>query len=282
MPELPEVETVRRGLVAVVGRRIDRVEVHHQRSVRRTSPEELSAHLAGAVITDVQRRGKYLLMSTDREVAVMIHLRMSGQVLIADVHEERPRHCHVVLDLAPVANVGRQELRFVDPRTFGEVVVFDPNDVAGRLPELAHLGRDPIVDGLTVSELGRTLSSTRRPVKAVLLDQRAIAGIGNIYGDEILHRAGISPLRSADRIGRSQLLRLHRAVHEILTEAIDCGGSTLGDAQYVGVDGRPGGFQGRHRVYGRAGELCLSCRRSRVTSVRLGGRTTSWCRSCQR
>lgn len=281
MPELPEVETVRRGLVAVVGRRIESVEVHHQRSVRRTSPEELSAHLVGATITEVGRRGKYLLISTDGH-AVMIHLRMSGQVLIADADTDRPRHCHVVLGLAPSADGERHELRFIDPRTFGEVVVFDPSEVAHRLPEIARMGPDPIVDGLTVTELREALGRTRRPVKSVLLDQRAIAGIGNIYGDEILHRARISPIRPADRIGRAQLLRLHQALHEVLTEAIACGGSTLGDAQYVGVDGRPGGFQGRHRVYGRAGELCPSCGRSRVTSARLGGRTTCWCRSCQR
>lgn len=281
MPELPEVETVRRGLVSVVGRRIDNVEVHHQRSVRRTSPEELSAHLVGATITEVGRRGKYLLISTDGHT-VMIHLRMSGQVLIAGIDTDRPRHCHVVFGLAPMADIERQELRFIDPRTFGEVVVFDPAEVERRLPEIALMGPDPIVDGVTVDELHEALSGTRRPVKSVLLDQRAIAGIGNIYGDEILHRAGVSPMRPADRVGRAQLLRLHRALHEVLTEAIACGGSTLGDAQYVGVDGRPGGFQGQHRVYGRAGELCSSCGRSRVTSARLGGRTTCWCRSCQR
>ena len=268
--------------MAIVGRQVRSVEVHHRRSVRRTSPEELAGQLIGATFTGVDRRGKYLLISTDREAALMIHLRMSGQVLISDVDDERPRHCHVVLGLAPIANGERHELRFVDPRTFGEVVVYDPREVERRLPEIARLGPDPIADGLSVADLRSALSHTRRPVKAVLLDQQVIAGIGNIYGDEILHRARISPLRIADRIGRAQLLRLHEALLDVLTEAIDCGGSTLGDAQYVGVDGMPGEFQVRHRVYGRAGELCLSCGRSRVTSVRLAGRTTSWCPSCQR
>lgn len=282
MPELPEVETVRRGLRAVVGRRIDRVEVHHLRSVRRSSPEELVSRLVGATITDVTRRGKYLLVSTDGDSTFMIHLRMSGQILLDAPHCERPRHCHVVLSLARLSEDSDIELRFVDPRTFGEIVAFDRGAVEERLPELSRLGPDPIEDGLTRAQLGRALSGTRRPVKAALLDQRIVAGIGNIYGDEILHRAGVSPFRPAARVGREQLSRLHGAIHDVLNEAIACGGSTLGDAQYIGVDGRPGAFQSRHRVYGRAGSMCITCGRSRVDAATLGGRTTCWCRSCQR
>lgn len=273
---------MRRGLAAIVGRRVVDVEVHHARTVRRTSAEELTARMLGATFTEVARRGKYLFLSTDRESTVMIHLRMSGQVLIDDVGTARPRHCHVVLSLSPSPGGRTSELRFVDPRTFGEVVAFDTSETEQRLPDIARLGRDPIVDGLTATDLRNVLRRTRRPIKAVLLDQQAIAGIGNIYGDEILHRAGVSPWRAADRVGRAQLLRLHRAMLEVLDEAIECGGSTLGDAQYVGVDGRPGDFQGRHRVYGRSGELCVTCGRSRISSARLGGRTTCWCRSCQR
>ena len=282
MPELPEVETVRRGLRAIVGRRIERVEVHHLRSVRRTSPEELAARLEDATITDVSRRGKYLFVSTDGDSMIMIHLRMSGQIRLDAPRCERPAHCHVVLSLARHSDGSDVEVRFVDPRTFGEVVAFDRGEVEERLPELSRLGPDPIEDGLTRAQLGRALSETRRPVKAALLDQRIVAGIGNIYGDEILHRAGVSPLRPAANVGRDQLRRLHGAVHEVLNEAIACGGSTLGDAQYIGVDGRPGAFQSRHRVYGRAGSLCVTCGRSRVVAAPLGGRTTCWCRSCQR
>lgn len=266
----------------VVGRRIDRVEVHHPRSVRRSSPEELAERLEGAVITGVTRRGKYLFVSTDTDSSVMIHLRMSGQILVHPSNRERPRHCHVVVSLARHVDEPDTEVRFVDPRTFGEVVAFDRWSVTERLPEVAHLGPDPIEEGLTRGQLARALSRTRRPVKVALLDQRVVAGIGNIYGDEILHRAGVSPFRVAARVGREQLARLHGAIHAVLNEAIACGGSTLGDAQYIGVDGRPGAFQNRHRVYGRAGSLCITCGRSRVDAAQLGGRTTCWCRTCQR
>ncbi len=283
MPELPEVETVRRGLMGVViDRSIERVEVNHDRVVRRTSRGDLIDALQGSMITDVGRRGKYLIFSLDSGGLFMVHLRMSGQVLIHPVERSRPRHSHVVLTLAAREDRPVEEFRFVDPRTFGEVVACAAEDLVERLPELDRLGPDPVVDGLSRVDLGRALARTQRPLKTVLLDQGVIAGIGNIYGDEILHRAGISPWRPASRVQRGQLARLHRALHDVLAEAIDSGGSTLGDAQYVGVDGRPGEFQSRHRVYGRAGKRCLTCGRAQVVSARLAGRTTSWCRVCQR
>lgn len=283
MPELPEVETVRRGLRGVIlDCRIERVEVNHDRVVRRTSRADLVERLQGSIITDVGRRGKYLLFSLHSGATLMVHLRMSGQVLIHNPDVERPRHSHVVLTLVPSNNQPTVEFRFVDPRTFGEVVACTADELVARLPELAALGPDPIEEGLGLVDLGRILARTRRPIKAVLLDQRMVAGIGNIYGDEILHRAGINPWRPAAQVHRPQLIRLHRAIHDILAQAIASGGSTLGDAQYVGVDGQPGAFQERHRVYGRSGSPCLTCGRSRVASARLGGRTTCWCRVCQR
>lgn len=283
MPELPEVETVRRGLAnLVINHRIERVEVNHDRVVRRTSRADLVGHLLGTTITAVGRRGKYLIFSLDSGSSFMVHLRMSGQVLIQDVALPRPPHSHVVLSLVSPDGCSRMEFRFVDPRTFGEVVAFGPGEMANLLPDLVALGPDPVIDDLGVADLGRALARTRRPIKAVLLDQRIVAGVGNIYGDEILHRAGISPWRPAVKVNTAQLLRLHRALLEVLEEAIECGGSTLGDAQYVGVDGQPGEFQTRHRVYGRAGDRCRSCGRGEVVSAKLGGRTTSWCRVCQR
>ena len=278
MPELPEVETVRRGLEQhFVGRRITKVEVGRERSVRRTSREEVIARLTGVRVVEAQRRGKYLLCPLSSGDCVMIHLRMSGQVLIDTIGSERPTHSHVVMTLDD-----GNELRFVDPRTFGEVVVFDPADVSHVLPELAALGRDPIVDGLTLAELRHVLRTTTRAVKATLLDQHLIAGIGNIYGDEILHRAKVHPRRPARNVGPTQSARIHVALHEILRTAIDQGGSTLGDAQYVDLDGGAGSFQDQHRVYARSGLPCLTCGRGTITSAAIGGRTTSWCKVCQR
>lgn len=280
MPELPEVETVRRGLEArFVGRRIDRVEVGRERTVRRTSRQEVIARLTGTTATAALRRGKYLILPLDSGDAMMIHLRMSGQVLIDAPSHERPPHTHVVLSLA---GRPREELRFVDPRTFGEVVVYDPADADHVVPELSRLGPDPVSEGLDLVQLRVALASTSRAVKAALLDQSLVAGIGNIYGDEILHRARIHPRRPARSVSRAQLRRLHASVHEVLNEAIADGGSTLVDAQYVDLMGEYGSYQESHRVYGRAGERCLSCGRGRVVSAIVAGRTTSWCGVCQR
>jgi formamidopyrimidine-DNA glycosylase len=280
VPELPEVETVRRGLEErFVGRRIERVEVGRERSVRRTSRDEVIARLTRTTPTAVRRRGKYLIIDLDSGDEMMIHLRMSGQVLIERAESDRPAHTHVILTLRGQPT---EELRFVDPRTFGEVVVYDPEMTNAVVPELARLGPDPISEGLELSQLRRSLSSTARAVKAALLDQSLVAGIGNIYGDEILHRARIHPKRPARNVSSSQIRRLHACIHEVLSEAIAAGGSTLGDAQYVDLMGEAGSFQERHRVYGRSGERCLSCGRGRVTSAVVGGRTTSWCGVCQR
>ena len=278
VPELPEVETVRRGLEQhFVGRRITKVEVGRERSVRRTSREEVIARITNVHVLEAQRRGKYLLCPLSSGDVVMIHLRMSGQVLIDTAGSLRPPHSHVVMTLDD-----GNELRFVDPRTFGEVVVFDPAESAQTMPELTALGRDPIVDGLTLPELRKILRSTARAVKATLLDQHLVAGIGNIYGDEILHRAKVNPRRPARDVGLVQSGRIHEALHQILRTAIDHGGSTLGDAQYVDLDGDSGSFQDQHRVYARAGLPCLTCGKGKIVSAAIGGRTTSWCKVCQR
>jgi formamidopyrimidine-DNA glycosylase len=173
------------------------------------------------------------------------------------------------------------ELWFVDPRTFGEVVVFDPAR-AGAVPELARLGVDPIAEPFDVATLRRALGRSRRALKPHLLDQHVIAGIGNIYGDEILHRARLRPDRPASSLDRHRLAALHGSIVEVLTEAIAAGGSSLRDAQYVDLMGRPGSYQHEHRVYGRGGERCSTCGRGWVRRVVTGGRGTHFCPVCQR
>jgi len=280
VPELPEVETVRRGMVSyVVNRRIDRVEVGRDRTVRRTSPEALIAGLTGSTITSIGRRGKYIVCTLDTGEALMIHLRMTGRVLVSPAGSSRPAHTHVVLHLA---GAPPQELWFVDPRTFGEMVVFDPDHVAAELPELARLGRDPITDGLTVAQLTGILRGRARQLKPLLLDQHVIAGIGNIYCDEILHRARLRPDRLANTLKPSDVRRLHDAIHSILSSAIEAGGSTLSDTQYVDVMGDGGSFQLDHRVYDRAGQRCLTCGRAQIVRTVSGGRSTCFCPRCQR
>jgi formamidopyrimidine-DNA glycosylase len=278
MPELPEVETVRRGLQAhLVGRRITAVEVGRDRTVRRTSAEAVIAGLTGTVVERADRRGKYLLAPLDSGEALMIHLRMSGQVLIAGPGRARPAHTHVVVHL----DDGHQ-VWFVDPRTFGEVVVFDPERVEDEVPELARLGVDPIADPFEPATLRAAIGTSRRALKPLLLDQHVIAGIGNIYADEILHRARLRPDRSASELSRRHVATLHRAIVDVLTDAIDAGGSTLSDAQYVDLLGSAGSYQEEHRVYGRSGERCLTCGRGFVRRSVAGGRSTHWCPVCQR
>lgn len=290
MPELPEVETVRRGLRRhVVGRRIESVEVGRERVVRRTSREALVHGLTDTVVLDVTRRGKYLLVHLDSGDQAMIHLRMSGQVLVAEKGATRPAHTHVVAHLSgghdAVSGVvpgHADELWFVDPRTFGEVVVFDPADVERQLPELAKLGVDPIAEAFQRSDLRRIVRATSRGLKPLLLDQHRIAGIGNIYADEILHAARLRPDRPADSLDLRAEVRLHASIVSILSAAIEAGGSTLADAQYVDLMGAGGSYQDQHRVYGRAGERCLTCGRGWIRRSVSGGRGTHYCPVCQR
>jgi formamidopyrimidine-DNA glycosylase len=279
MPELPEVEVVRRGLEArVLGRTITRVDVGRERTVRRTSREALIAGLTGTALTAAGRRGKYLICPLDSGDSVMIHLRMSGQLRLVPSGSPRPLHTHVAMELS-----GGEELRFIDPRTFGEVVVFDPSRADAEVPELARLGPDPMVDGLTARALRVLVRGRSRPIKGLLLDQHAVAGLGNIYSDEVLHAAGVRFDRPAGSLRPQEVARLHQAIGDILGAAIEAGGSTLPDARYVGLSGQPGRYQQQHRVYGREGGPCLRCgARSSVTRARYVGRSTFFCPRCQR
>ncbi|HAP77162.1 MAG TPA: DNA-formamidopyrimidine glycosylase [Acidimicrobiaceae bacterium] len=279
MPELPEVETVRRGVQAqVVGRRITAVEVGRERTVRRTSRQALIDGLTGATILAANRRGKYLLCPLDTGDELMVHLRMSGRLLVAAAGTPRPAHTHVVMHLS---GSPRQELWFVDPRTFGEVVVFDPANVDVELPELARLGVDPIADGLTRTQLATLLAGRRRLLKPLLLDQHVVAGVGNIYADESLHRARLRHDRLADSLTSREVGRLRDAVVSVLTEAVEAGGSTLTDTQYVDIEGGQGWFQVHHRVYDRAGQRCITCGKADIQRVMMGGRSTCFCPRCQ-
>jgi formamidopyrimidine-DNA glycosylase len=278
MPELPEVETVRRGLARfAVGRRVERVEVGRLRTVRRTSAQAIIDGLTGATFVAANRRGKYLLVPLDTGDEMMIHLRMTGKLLVATGGVPRPPHTHVVMHLDDGT-----ELLFVDPRTFGEVVVFDPTNVAVELPELALLGIDPVADGLTLPQLRHLVRSRNRGLKALLLDQHLIAGIGNIYADEILHTARLRPERMSSSLAPRSEAMLHRAIHDVLVAAIVSGGSTLRDNQYVDLFGDGGSYQEDHRVYGRAGERCFTCGRGWVRRIVVGQRSTHFCPICQR
>ena len=281
MQELPEVETVRRGLQQnFVGRKITKVEVGRERTVRRTSREALIDGLTGVKVLSATRRGKYLICALDSGQKLMVHLRMSGRLIIAKPGASRPPHTHVVLHLAKTDSV-ESELWFVDPRTFGEVVVFDPDKVKTQMPDLVNLGVDPLTDEFSPQILQGLFKNRRGNLKALLLNQHFVAGIGNIYADEILHLAKLRPDRLPGRLTTATLTRLHAAIVEVLNKAVVAGGSTLRDTQYVDLDGQTGSFQDEHRVYGRAGLQCLSCRKGRILMTVVAGRTTCYCSACQ-
>ena len=288
MPELPEVETVRRSLEnAVVGARITQVEVGRERTVRRSSKQALIAGLHQETFVAVRRHGKYLLFDLSSGNVMMVHLRMSGRLLLAAPGDVREKHTHVVLTLEKKNEVVR-ELRFVDPRTFGEVVVYNPDDdnpeagTESLVPEVARLGLDPLTGNFTFDAFRERFTRGNRGVKALLLDQSVVAGIGNIYADEILHRARLRWNHLSATLSAKKLRELHGHIGEVLAEAVAAGGSTLADTQYVDALGKEGIFQTEHRVYARQGERCRTCGRGIIKRVMGAGRSTHFCPVCQK
>ncbi len=299
MPELPEVETLRQDLAKeVVNKKIKTVAVTNGRSVRRhPSAKHFRALLEGRTIKTVGRLGKYLLLTLDNKDSLVIHLGMSGQLIrVKNVKEPKPKHTHVVLTFTQGG-----ELRYVDPRTFGEMFVSSPQTAGATpngsslpagmasgdgaalrrlVPELAHLGFDPIEDMMSWDRFGVLLRQRHAGLKALLMDQEFVSGIGNLYSDEILFTAGLRYDRTSDGLSATEIRRLYRAMVETLTEAIKHRGSTLVDEQYRDLFGEAGDYQGSHQVYDREGEPCRRCR-SPIVRARSGGRSTFYCAHCQ-
>jgi formamidopyrimidine-DNA glycosylase len=299
VPELPEVETVRSSLNRdVVGKKIKSAAVTNGRAVRRhRSAKDFRDKVEGRTIKSVGRLGKYLIFALDDGGRLVIHLGMSGQLLRARSSKDpKPKHTHVVFCFT----LGG-ELRYVDPRTFGEMFVsmapiegqpveisrFARLSIGGdglairqAVPELAHLGIDFLEDQIGWDRFAAILRSRTTPIKAVLTDQDIICGLGNIYADESLFNAGVRYDRPADSLSTIEIRRLHRAITEILADAIKHRGSTLEDEQFVDPDGKPGEYQQFHQVYGREGELCYQCR-TPIVRVIVRGRSTFYCEKCQ-
>jgi formamidopyrimidine-DNA glycosylase len=277
VPELPEVETIRRELDReIVGKRIKAVDVSGLRSIRRHgSKKQFTSRLVGAKVAGVERRGKYLVLRLDTGELLVIHLGMSGQLVKAQAREAQPKHTHVVFTFT----TGGQ-LRFIDPRTFGELFVTAPDSLTEEAPELADLGVDPVDEPMSWVVFGELLLARKTKLKALLMDQSFVAGLGNIYSDEILYEAGLRFDRTTDTLSAMEIRRLYRAIVEVLHEAIKHRGSTLADQQYVDLHGRPGGFQEMHQVYDREGEACRRCRGT-IGRERFGNRSTFFCASCQ-
>jgi formamidopyrimidine-DNA glycosylase len=271
MPELPEVETTRRGIAPhVTGRRIVKIDVYDRR-LRWPVPADLEKRLRGATIDRVERRSKYLLFRMG-EGTLLVHLGMTGTLRI--LHDAPPRAPHDHVDIA--LDDGTL-LRYRDPRRFGAMLWLASTPASH--PLLAALGPEPFDDAFDADYLWRTTRNRRAAIKLVLMDNHVVTGVGNIYANEALFRAGLRPSTPAHRLSRPRLARLVDAVRAVLTAAIAKGGSTLRD--YVGSDGESGYFQLEYFVYGRAGEACRVCGRA-IRQTRIGQRSSFHCVACQR
>ena len=277
MPELPEVETIRRELERdIVGRKIKTVDVSNNRSIRRHSTrKQFSSRLVGTKITGLERRGKYLIAKLDSGDVLVMHLGMSGQLLRKANKDAAIKHTHVVIGFTQGG-----QLRFVDPRTFGELFVTTPESIEEEVPELAELGIDPVDQPMSWVDFGRLLRQHNMKLKAFLMDQKILAGIGNIYSDEILFAAGLRYDRTTDSLSSQEIRRLYRAVVETLHDAIKYGGSTLSDEQYVDPSGKKGEYQEYHQVYDREKQACRRCRGT-IVKAKFSGRSTYFCDQCQ-
>lgn len=313
MPELPEVETVANGVHArVAGQRITSVWTSGKPQTFKSPEEEIIATLTGARIEGVRRVGKTIVMDLSRTVSsarkqirgqededgsvtskkaeiraqFLVHLGMTGRLLVSQPEVPLPPHTHAVLTLAD-----RREVRFVDPRRFGRLSVHSLHgsqkttdakgaDTEGENLETAgYLGPGAEPTTMSASEFSKLFRKRKLAIKAALLNQSILHGVGNIYADEGLFRAGIRPRKAAGRLTRAELDRLHAALQSVLAKAIELGGSSVSD--YVDADGVRGFFQLEHKVYGRAGQLCTSCK-TPLKKLVVGGRTTIYCPNCQR
>ena len=274
MPELPEVETVARGLRAViVGRRI--VSVALGKTDFMDDPAALEEQLPGRRIEAVERYGKFLVLRLSRgnrdaaPAALLVHLGMTGHLAAQAAAQPCAKHTHACFDL----DDGR-ELRYTDPRRFGRMAVFTEAALAG---ELAPLGADPLE--VSTEEFCERIRSRGARIKALLLDQRVLRGLGNIYADESLWRARIHPEQTGARLTRAQAAALRRALQQILLRAIALRGSSISD--YVDAEGRQGDYQRRHRAYGRKGKPCARCKTA-IRRIVVAGRSSFFCPRCQR
>ncbi|MEO7803009.1 MAG: bifunctional DNA-formamidopyrimidine glycosylase/DNA-(apurinic or apyrimidinic site) lyase [Actinomycetota bacterium] len=280
MPELPEVEVIRRDLEKeVIGRKIKSAEIRSTKNAMRIirrhgKRKEFEEGLAGAKVVKIDRKGKYLLIGLDNANVLVVHLGMSGQLVQCKASTPIENHTHVILHFT----VGGH-LRYIDPRSFGEMFVTSANDV-GEIKELQNLGIDPLEEAIAWPFFSETLIERKTKMKALLMDQKFICGIGNIYSDEILFLAGIRFDRNSESLVSAEVRRLYRAIQEILQEAIKFRGTSADDEQYRDLYGLLGEYQGQLKVYQREG---LPCRRCRVPieRSRFSNRSTFYCPQCQ-
>jgi formamidopyrimidine-DNA glycosylase len=274
VPELPEVETARRWLAPVLeGARLVEVELRHPRTGRRNvNPGDVPDRLTGRTVLSLRRKGKFLFADLDGDLTWIIHLGMSGRLQIKAPQEAEDPHTH----FRALTDRG-DEIRLVDPRTFGFVAVLTPEE----MEYFVHPGADALTELPFVRTLESRLQGRTAPIKALLLDQRIISGLGNIYADEVLHRARIHPLRPAGTLSREELSNMRSSVGPILASGIRAGGTSLPDLAYLLPDGQAGDNLRRLRVYGREGQRCRRCG-TVIERVVISGRSSFFCPGCQK
>jgi formamidopyrimidine-DNA glycosylase len=278
--ELPEVEVVRRDLEKeVVGKRIKDVDVRPHRNAmrvirRHARRKEFAERLAGKKITKVDRKGKYVLLFLDDGGVLIVHFGMSGLFIRGTKRNPLPPHTHVVIEFQQGG-----DLRYIDPRTFGEMFVSTVDDL-GRVRELDHVAIDPLEDTFTWPEFSGELSRHASKLKPLLMDQKFVSGLGNIYSDEVLFAAGLRWDRLSDSLSSQEVRRLYRALREVVLDAIRYRGTTLGDEAYLDLFGKPGEFAAELKVYGRRGMACRRCR-TPIDVVKISGRFSYFCPQCQ-
>lgn len=276
MPELPEVETTRRGLEpALRGRRLAEIRTGHPRLLRRQPhPPDFAARLLNRKVLRLGRKGKFLMFETDLGLTWVIHLGMSGRMSVRPAGTPEEKHTRLA-----VRTDRGEEIRMVDPRTFGWSAAYAPEELAAS--SLARLGPDALDELPPARSLAATAASRSIAVKTLLMDQRFLAGLGNIYADESLHRARIAPARPAFRVSPAEWGALRRGVGAALRDGLKYGGTSLSDLAYLLPDGRAGEYLKRLRAYGRTGLPCPRCGEP-ITRLRLAARSAHYCRACQK
>jgi formamidopyrimidine-DNA glycosylase len=278
--ELPEVEVMRRDLEKdVVGRKVASAEVRTSKNAMRVirrhgKRKEFTDRVVGRKFTKAERRGKYVLLHMDNGNVLIVHFGMSGQFVRGTKRVPLPQHTHVVITF-----VQGGDLRFVDPRTFGELFVTGADEL-GKVKELQHIAIDPLDHVFTWNAFGGALAQRATKMKQLLMDQKFVSGLGNIYSDEVLFAAGLRYDRLSDSLSSQEVRRLYRAMQEVLQEAIRFRGTTLDDEAYMDLFGKPGEFQNELKVYGRTGLPCRRCR-TPIQAVKISGRNAYFCPQCQ-
>jgi formamidopyrimidine-DNA glycosylase len=278
--ELPEVEVMRRDLEKdVVGRKVAAAEVRPSKNAMRIirrhgRRKEFADRLIGRKVLKSDRRGKYVLLSLDNGDVLVVHFAMSGQFVRGNKRVPLPPHTHVVITFQQGG-----DLRFVDPRTFGEMFVTAGDDL-GKVKELQHIAIDPLDHVFTWQSFGGQMAQRESKLKQLLMDQKFISGLGNIYSDEVLFAAGLRHDRLSDTLSSQEVRRLYRSLQEVLQEAIRYRGTTLEDEAYLDLFGKPGEFQNELKVYGRQGLPCRRCR-TPIETVKVSGRSAYFCPQCQ-